>query len=72
MLTLETNYFLSTNDIQNTFSNLKYSPVNFCIDYFLGDYTYCYIYSISFKMIRFNCLTTSFRGHHFQFVIDLI
>ncbi|CAF4884520.1 unnamed protein product, partial [Rotaria sp. Silwood2] len=35
-------------------------------------FTYCHIYSVPFKMIRFIRVTNSFRGHHFKFAIDLI
>ncbi|CAF1099572.1 unnamed protein product [Rotaria sordida] len=71
MSTSETNYFLSINDIKNTFHNWKYSPVNCCIDHFSNGFTYYNIYSIPFKMTRFMHLTNSFRGYHFQFITYL-
>jgi hypothetical protein len=72
MRTSETNHFLTTNDIQNTFINWKYSPVVCCIDHFSDGYSYCHIYSTPFQMTRFMYLTNSFRGQHFQFVTTLV
>ncbi|CAF1415750.1 unnamed protein product [Adineta steineri] len=72
MTTSQTNHFLSTNDIQNTFNNWKYSPVSCNIDHFPDGYTYCHIYSIPFKMSWLMYVTNTFRDHCFQFVIDLV
>jgi hypothetical protein len=71
MPTCQTNYFLSTNDIQNTFINWKYSEVGCSIDRFSKGSTYCHIYSIPFQMTYFMYLTNNIRNHYFQFVINL-
>jgi hypothetical protein len=72
MLTSETNHFLSANDIPNTFSNWKYSPVGCNIDHFLYGHTFYHIHSIPFQMTCFMYLTNICCGHHFQFVICLM
>ncbi|CAF1439677.1 unnamed protein product [Adineta steineri] len=71
MPTYQTNNFLSTNDIQNTFINWKYSQVGCSIDRFSNGITYCHIYSIPFQMTNFMYLTNSIRNDYFQFVINL-
>lgn len=71
MPTSQTNNFLTTNYIQNTFINWKYSSVNCFLDHASNGYTSSHIYSIPFKMTYLMQLTNSFRGYHFQFVIDL-
>ncbi|UJR11733.1 hypothetical protein I4U23_015914 [Adineta vaga] len=71
MLTCYTNDYLSTNDIENTFINYKYSQVGCSIDHLSNANTYCHIYSIPFQMTFFMYLTKSIQNHYFQFVIDL-
>ncbi|CAF1119132.1 unnamed protein product [Rotaria sordida] len=72
VLTSEINHFLSTNDIENTFINWKYSPVICCVDHLSDRYTYSHIYSAPFKMNCFMYLTNSFHDHHLEYVIDLV
>ncbi|CAF4006035.1 unnamed protein product [Adineta steineri] len=69
--TSETNYFLTTNDIKNTFLNWKYSSVSCGIDHFSDGYSYCHIYSTPFQMTRFMWLSNSFRGQDFSYVTKL-
>ncbi|UJR07088.1 hypothetical protein I4U23_011376 [Adineta vaga] len=71
MPTCKANNFLSTNDIEKTFINWKYSQVGCSIDRFSNGNTYCHIYSIPFQMTYFMYLTNSIQNHSFQFVINL-
>ncbi|CAF0845881.1 unnamed protein product [Adineta steineri] len=71
LITSETNYFLTTNDIKNTFLKWKYSPVNCCIDHFSDGFGYCHIYSTPFQMTHFTCLSNSFHGQDFLYVTNL-
>ncbi|CAF0855047.1 unnamed protein product [Adineta steineri] len=71
LITSETNYFLTANDIKNTFLNWRYSLVNCCIDHFSDGFGYCHIYSTPFQMTRFRALSNSFRGQDFSSVIEL-
>ncbi|CAF2418395.1 unnamed protein product [Rotaria sp. Silwood2] len=69
--TSNTVQFLSTNDIQKTFIDWKYSLISCCVDYFSNEIGLCHIYSTPVKITRFMYVTNSFRGSHFQFVTDL-
>ncbi|CAF1408422.1 unnamed protein product [Adineta steineri] len=67
----EANYFLTTNDIKNTFLNWKYSSVSCCIDHFSDGYSYYHIYSTPFQMTDFMCLSNSFCGQDFLYVTNV-
>ncbi len=51
---------ISSNDIQQTFSNVKYGQTGCIIDYFGGFNTICHVYSLPFTFTRLEKITTHF------------
>ncbi|CAF1462450.1 unnamed protein product [Adineta ricciae] len=71
MPTCYTNDYVSTNHIENTFINWKYSQVGCSIDHLSNATSYCHIYSIPIQMTYLMYATKSIRNHYFPFLFDL-
>lgn len=71
MKTSSMNYLLTTNDVESTFTNWKYSPVVCTVDHFSDGFTDCHIYSKPFPFNRFVCLPGSLCGQDFRFLTSL-
>lgn len=72
LLTYHGMQMLSTDDIQKTFIDWKYSSISCCVDYLANAVGLCHIYSTPVKINRFMYITNSFRDNHFQFVTNVL
>jgi len=58
------NSFLSTADLEKTFTHWNYCPVNCSVDHFSTGLTYCHMYSIPYRTTHFMYFTNTIRNQN--------